>query len=403
MATYHLRKFSDPDALKTITPKCLLELLTPFKEFFTGRDVVLPTAATKDNLPYEGIVKVFMTPSADTPGALLEALFWIHEMATDEGADELLKELQSRKVSLDDNPDPTPADLAVRTWLFSKDLLERKHAEQFVRRPRSFEYYQADNWPIPAFRPSDKKLEGMSEDLDDWFDNKKRGRGTKVFLFEKDDAMYFLVRHGELFTRKGRTDGPYASVFFRPEKHDLIVYEPNTGCLRMNAASKGEKDIYRRLFGRHLFGEDEFFKGASRHTLDPLKRDGSNSLVCADVAGIERVTLKKIQYFWGGPQHDKETRESDDVFASLEAKGRRIPENARIIYAAFAVKFTDSKTPRMIEIRPSKSGDRAAFTRDEDAGPIINDFLKKRGFFTNNSGSDNEEDREEVGAAVESV
>jgi len=114
-------------------------------------------------------------------------------------------------------------------------------------------------------------------------------------------------------------------VFYRPEKHDVLVYEPSIGELRINAASKWEKDLYRRKFGLHLFGGEDFFSGTGEYTLEPLRTDGPAALVCTDVDGMEWIKLKEIHFFWGGSENEIEIRKASDVFAAFEARGRTLP------------------------------------------------------------------------------
>lgn len=46
----------------------------------------------------------------------------------------------------------------------------------------------------------------------------------------KPDFVWFLVRHGEAFTRESIIkDGESSSVYYSPEKYDLLVYNPETG------------------------------------------------------------------------------------------------------------------------------------------------------------------------------
>ena len=378
MATYNLRRFSEPDALKAIGPGHLTALLNPFCEYLAERGVALPASASTDGLNYEGLVGILMTPDEHMPSGMAEALYFVHEMATPEAMNGLLDEVERNGLRLDDNPNQTPADVAIQVWLQDRDLLERKHAEQFLTRPRSFEYFQTDRKELPDFDPpTPTELAPLEKALDDWFENKKRGRGCRVFVFPRDDGIWFLVRHGDPFKREGSlTDGQSTSVFYRPEKHDVLVYQPTLGELRMNAASKGEKDAYRRLFGQHLFGSESFFPGRAKYTLEPLRKDGSASLVCADVEGMDWVKLREVQYFWGGAHNEVEVRKADDVFAALETRGRSMPEKARITKATFLVKFSDTKQPRAVTIRPSNI---AQYTRDSDA-VVLETWLMKRHF-----------------------
>ena len=378
MATYNLRRFAHADGLKAIAREHLLALLEPYKSYFDGRGLTLPAPSTSDELNYEQLVGVLMNPDTDTPKGLLDALYFVHEMATPECMDVLLNEAETNGISLDGNPDPTPADVAVQVYLKDRNLLERKHAEQYLTKPRSFEYFQTEVRPIPKFKPPTPRiLTALAQDLDDWFEKKKRGRGSRVFVYPKRDAIWFLVRHGDPLRREGSLNGGQtSSVFYRPEKYDVLVYEPTIGEIRMNACSKGEKDLFRRQFGRHLFGSEDFFPGTGKYTLEPLRTHGESSIICTDVDGMEWVRLKEIQFFWGGAEKEVEIRKANDVFAAYTGRNRKMPTKARIIRASFQVKFTDSKTPRTVTIRPSNI---AQYTRDSDAA-VVEDWLTKRGF-----------------------
>ncbi len=394
MSTYNLRRFSRPDTLKAIGHEHLIAFLRPYSEFLAKRGFALSPPGDTDGLDYKGLVRIFMTPDTGipTPKELSEALYFIHEMSTTEGMDELLEEAERHNIPLNGNPDPTPADIAIQVWLQDRKLLERKHAEQHLDSPRTFEYYQTDAYPIPAFiLPSKHTISALEKDLDDWFETKKRGRGCSVFVYPREDEIWFLVRHGEPYKREGSIeDGQSSSVFYRPEKYDVLVYEPALGELRMNAKSKGEKKLYQQKFGLHLFGNENFFPGTNKYTLEPLKRDGAASLYCNDVEGIEEIKLKEVQIFWGGTEKEIEIRKANDVFSALAARERSLPVKATIRQASFQVKFTDSKTPRTITIHPSNI---AQYTRDDDS-TIIEDWLVKRGFIATENREDHYDHRE---------
>ena len=378
MATYNLRRFANAASLKAIAPQHLLEFLEPYRPYFENRDLTLPTSPASDGLDYERLIYVLMSPGTDTPEALLDALFFVNEMSADECMDILLEEAETKGLSLEGKPDPTAADVAVQVFLQDRQLLERKHAEQYLTRPRVFEYFQTEARPVPAFKqPSWVTLVALEFDLDNWFEKKKRGRNSRVFVYPKGDSIWFLVRHGDPFRREGSLDGGQtSSVFYRPEKHDVLVYESAVGELRMNACNKGEKEIYRVEFGRHVFGNEDFFPGTGKYTLEPLRRDGAASVVCTDVDGMDWVRLKEVQFLWGGAEREIEIRKAKDLFAALEGRGQSMPARAPILRASFHVKFTDAKSPRIVTIRPSNI---AQYTRDSDAD-VVEDWLQKRGF-----------------------
>lgn len=381
MATFQLRRFSNPSTLRAILPERLLAFLAPFQEFFNARGYALPLAEPGVEIDYPALVDIFMSPDMSTPRSLLDGLFLVDEMSTPEGMDALLEAATAAGRSLDPGADSSPADIAVQVWLLDSDILERKHAEQFLFKPKSFEYYQTESDEPPSLtRPTLATRRNLERDLDDWFEEKKRGRGSRVFVYPNDDEVWFLVRHGEPFKREESLQGSdVSSVCYRPLKYDVIVYDCRCGELRINARLVGEKKKYRELFGEHLFGDKNCFPGTDKYTLEPLRELGPDAMACGDVDGIDWIVLTEIQYFWGGSQGEIEIRKAADVFAALEARGRPMPEKARIIKAVFKVKFTESKTPRPVKIRPSNI---AEYARDQDA-PVIEQWLRLRGFLAN--------------------
>ncbi|MGE0191987.1 MAG: hypothetical protein AB7T63_08075 [Planctomycetota bacterium] len=379
MATYNLKRFTRPGALRAIHPDHLRALLAEHEAYFSARGHELPPAGSANGFDYEGLARVFMTPDTDTPPALSNALYLIHEMSTPGRMDELMCVCEREGIRLNAGPEPTPADVAVQVWLHAPDLLDRLHAEHYLTRPRSFEYYQTDRVDPPEIEtPSHAVLAALAKDLDQWFLKNRRGRGAQVEAFPKDDSIWFLVRHAEPLERKGIVvgEGESDSLLFRAQAHDVVVYYRALGELQIHANTKREKDLYRKMFGRHLFGHDEFFPGTGKYTLDPLRTHGSKSLACDDIDGIESVKLKQVEVFWGGPEKEITTHKANDLFRAMEAGGRALPEKARMTRASFAVKFSDSKTPRTVTIRPSNV---AQFLRDGDSA-VTERWLQKRGF-----------------------
>jgi hypothetical protein len=192
-----------------------------------------------------------------------------------------------------------------------------------------------------------------------------------------------MVRHGEPFKREEAARGAEpASVSYRPLRYDVLVYEPERGELRINAQSKGEKDLYREQFGKHLFGREDFFPNRDKYTLRPLRADGESCLECADVEGLEWVRLREVHLDWGGPHGEYEIHKANDLFAAMRARSRALPGTPRLARAVFLVKFADAKRPRSVTIRPPNV---ALYVRDGD-GAHVDEWLKKRGFLDTRGG-----------------
>ena len=274
------------------------------------------------------------------------------------------------------SPGPTPGDVAVQVWLKDRELLERKHAEQFLQNARSFQSFGTDRSPVPKYRDPMPRLAQMKKELDDFFEKKKRGRNTKIFPYVRDDSVWFLVRHGDPFKREGAIDdkGESYGAYYWPEKFDVLVLDPTDGELRINARNKGEKKKYREVFGRHLYNDEGFFSVENKYTLEPLREKGEDAI--APIEGMEEVLLVEVDFFWGGSFAEKEIRKADDVFGAYKARNRTFPTKPRIVKACFRVTFSDSDRPRTVTIKPPNV---AQYTRDADS-VIVERWLKARGF-----------------------
>lgn len=377
MATLDLRWFTNEESLRSITPEYLLRLLAPHATYLRDRGLILPEPGSGLLPDYDALREVSLNPNRATPSELIDALYFASELASHESMDQLLDELVTRGLQIDDGHEHTPIDVAIQVWLLDPDILQEKHAEQHLARPRSFEYFQTERRVIPDFAlPSASARRALEQSLDAWFVEHKRGAGARVFIYPREDGVWFLVRHGDPYRREGSVDnGEPGSVAYRPLKFDVLVYDPRIGEIRMNAATVGEKALYREKMGLHFFGDMNFFPGTGKYTLEPLQRDGEASLVCSDVEGIEWIRLKEAHFYWGGAQGEIEVRKAKDVLAAYAQRNASFPR-ARIIKAVFEIKFSDCKTPRSVCIRPSNV---AQYTRDHDSAHV-EDWLIKRGF-----------------------
>jgi hypothetical protein len=378
MAAFILRQFSRPETLRTIDRKRLIRFLLPFSEFLQSRGLSLPQATSDIDIHYESLAELFMTPSEATPKDLIDALYFVNEMATDDGMDALIAEAKARNAKLKFQANQTAADIAVQIWLLDKDILERKHAEHHLENVRSFESFQAICDRLPKFKLlTEKKLKLLEDGLGKWFSGRNRGRNVRVIVCQRSHSVWFLIRHGEPFKREESINGGKSScVCYRPVKYDVVTFLPLTGELRINARSKGEKQVYCAQFGKHLFGDEQLFAGIEKYTLDPLRNDESDSLAVGGIENFDWIRLREVQILYGGNAWELVTHKSNDLFALLESRGQRFPQHGRIVRATFQVKFADAKTPRSVVIKPSNV---AQFSRDDDS-LIVEQWLTARGF-----------------------
>ena len=378
MATLNLRRFSSLDALRRIKPVNLFTFLDPYREYFEGRGLRWPEEPSEASVDYPMLAQILMSPDHATPPDLVDALYYVNDMGTNDGMELLMEAAEQAGLPVVSGDHVTPVDYAIQVWLLSRELVEEKHEQLYRVRLRSFEYFMTLESPVPAFKnPTETTLRALEDDMNAWFVKRRRGSTCKVQVFENENIIWFMVRHGDPFTREPVIqENESSSILYQPEKHDVIVYNPRLGEIRINAGNKGEKELYRTRFGLHLFGSKDFFSSRSRFDLEPLRQSGEDTLRCEDVAGMEWAKLKEIEISWGGAFHASDIKKADDLFAMLRERNRRMPTGGKLNKAKFQIKFSDSKEPRTVGVT---SGNRSQFKRDDDA-LIIESWLGKRGF-----------------------
>lgn len=158
----------------------------------------------------------------------------------------------------------------------------------------------------------------------------------------------------------------------------MIVYDrANNELVIFNkSGSKKEHTIYLKLFSQHLFNQIEYFPISEKYTLLPLIDNSADTLTCTDINGLEDVKLIEIQHQFYGPYNDKQTLDSNDIFASLDTRKYEFPNYGILVLASFSVKFENLKRPRMLKIRIPNV---ANCDRKEDSH-LIETWLRKHGF-----------------------
>lgn len=227
---------------------------------------------------------------------------------------------------------PEPGDVAVRAWLKDRAAVELKYAELFAARFARFEYFQCPTYPAPKMPDlTPERLRPLEEKLDEVFAAKGRGRGVKVLPCLHERECLFFVRRADPYRREGALDGTgeqETSVLYRPMRFDAVVYDFDTGTLRVHARPDWVTSLYRGQFGLHLFGRIDHFPGEDRYTLQPLRSGDRACLTCADVPPIKHVNLVEVQLRWGGIHDSLEVHKAADVLAALPATECRGPQDS---------------------------------------------------------------------------
>ena len=375
MPSFSLRRFSEPETLKAGDPSILVAFLRPFSEYLQRRAFHLPDCAT-DELDYEHLSRVLLTPDELVPREMVDALYYVHELADEEGMDVLLDLIGDHQSKIEISPDATPADVAMLVWLKDPEILKRQHAKGYAFRPHRFEHFRSRTSGV-APSGDDGLLIPLQDHLDDWFEKRKRGRGCQIFTFESSERLWIVIRHGEPYKREGSIrGGKSASEYFRPEKYDVLIYEPTTGTIAVHAKGVRLIDQYLYSIGVFFFGNSGFFPLKREVTLTPLLKYGADSLSFEDFSNIEDVKLSEITNVRAGLITEVNIKKSKDIFGALAKAGKQLPAFGE--YTSAALKFTakDRSTPGTVTLRPPHI---VSYSRNEDR-EIMEPFLRARGF-----------------------
>lgn len=184
------------------------------------------------------------------------------------------------------------------------------------------------------------------------------------------------------------TDNLSGSMIYRPERHDLVIFDPAAGEMGVHADCKDEPELFRQAFGLHLCDDKDFFPSSrQKYTLDPLKLKQRASLNCTGIQGMDSIKLKELEYETPGEMWARRRIQPSDVFKVLENEDSPIPNDAELRQAKFAVKFHDTKRARTVIVRPSNY---AQVGRDDDA-VIMDQFFKRQEFAVKHEGAEGDE------------
>jgi hypothetical protein len=183
--------------------------------------------------------------------------------------------------------------------------------------------------------------------------------------------------------RKTKVEARRSEIMhFRPAKDDVVVYAPKRREIRLHAGTKGEKELYRRAFGRLLAGHEEHFNERKGYTLEPLREDCTEALNPRGLPGVQRIVLREVELAWGRRKDEFMVRGGLDIHGSARSRGRHaIPVYGTIVRAVMDFHFAGEAKPRRVEVRTPNT---VKMARGCDAR-TVHEWLSARGFRINAS------------------
>jgi hypothetical protein len=376
------KNFTSPGFLWNVGRPLLKRFFDRFADELAERKTVLPSQELHGDRYFSDLAFVLMSSDA-LPESLIEVMCAIEEMATVEGMECLDYAVTSASLDLKFDPESSPGDFAMQVWLAEPELFAKQHNRQRMARLSSFEVVAhrcirtGARIVAPFVLPDSAAMEELTRALDKWFAAHNRGpETTRVETHQVRGEWWFLVRHGDPFVRKAKVNRRRREpLHYRPEKDDVVVFSPEHDELRINARTKGERELYRAKFGKYLRGAEEYFWQHKTLSLDVLHTDGMDALNVRDVDGIKGIVLREVTINGDKKIHEGLSYRADNVFGT-KLNPLALIENGRITHAVFDVYLDHRKKARRVEICPP-NGLKLARHCDPAA---VNRWLLARGF-----------------------
>jgi len=383
MATLKFKRFTRPQMLRRFGRELLTKFLLEFEPQFRARELALPAPDLPEAEWYGALARLLRAPEA-LPEEFSEAVFAIDEMAGPEGQEHLETAIERAGTRVALAPRSSRADIALQVWLADRALLVRAHNERRLRRLSAFEFFGTKvvrQQRLPFVPPAPTALRELADALDAWFVRHQRGRDTtRVEVYPILGEWWLLIRHGDTYARTPKVEAQRTEILhFRPERDDVVVYNPDHDEIRVNTRTRGERNLYVKQFGRFLRGREDYFSVATTFTLDPLRHFGREALDISGLEGINRIVLREIEMAWDDAGRTTLTRLGDDLFGCVpgaEGVAEAIPRQARLLRAGFDFHFADSRKPRWVQLRLPNI---LRLGRHCDAG-LVDRWVTRRGF-----------------------
>ena len=358
-----LKRFTSVKNLRGLGRPLLKEFFTPFNDELKECNATLPADTLEnDDKYFKELADVFFSPKK-LPPKMTDVLEAVIELADDKGVEDLTIAAKEKKLAIDWTKQRTNLDIVMQVWLLDEELMLKMHNEHRLVRTTKFMYWGTKTPPAErlAFTPpTDALLELVRKAVDEWCVENHRGEDTVTITpHNLDGEWWFLIQHGGTMSRLAEAKGNQKTetLFYRPGKDDVVVYNIERDEIRIHTGSKAEWELYRKEFGQRLHGDPEYFSERKNFVLDPLRADVDKALSVEGLPDIKRITLQEVELKFGGEFDDRLIRKSDDMVASAVQRSKdgkeikAVPEKGKLVRAVFEIEFVKCTKPRRVTIR----------------------------------------------------
>lgn len=309
------------------------------------------------------------------PTGLVDAFHRIHDMSDDAGYDQLLHAVGGPLFVADGGVLPSIA-VAAQILVDHPAQFNRAHGRRFVEALRKFREFPGRLPVAPTLNPDAVRL--AEQRFGKFFLERGRSAWCRIRCWHEGDSVHFMVSHG----RCPRTDDAVYeaagvptehTLVWRPQQHDLLLFDPRTGRLRISASDAPTLHEYLVGFGRLLFGDPRWFRDGPVVSLDPLIYARND--VLRPTPGVLAVRLTELEVGSRSENLASILLRGDDVARFLDESWLDPAAHGPLRQAKFRLRFASDGRWRSVGVGvPDRlTGD---WRRD---GAVVRRFLELRG------------------------
>ncbi len=195
------------------------------------------------------------------PSSFIDIVHRLHDMSDAAGHDQLLGTANGPLFLAESNV-LSPFALATQTYLERPEVFHRAHGRRYVESLRRFREFPGRTPTAISVCPI--RLSSLEANFGATFELRRRTRHCRIRTWTEPDSHHFLVSHGSVHrtdeTIEAREGHLHESMIeWRPQQHDLVVYDLRTGRLRISAPDAQTTQLYLEGFGETLFDDATWF------------------------------------------------------------------------------------------------------------------------------------------------
>lgn len=383
MPQLRFRNFSSLAFLQSVDKqRFLAPLLAGHAEYFARHGINVAALGDDDDSDLR-LMQVFTQPDEEMPAELLEVLYMLDDMADEAGHDDILDEAERIGADLSGlDDDLPPGDFAIAVFFRHPRILRVCHERTACQKVKKFHEHQSRDDRRFSLAAAKAKVAELEQTLSPWFDARKRSPVCEIYVYRDEDEIRFQVTHGRPFRTEGSLTKRHqrSRVAYRPQKHDMVIYDTQTGILKINAQTAAERAAYCRAFGQAMFGDPDYFPEGQPYSLEALRTSGGT---LAMVEGMENICLSELWIARDDDQRMMQILKARDLLGIIADGGTVDIHSGSLVRACFNIKYSQGGRARKLEVRPPNV---AEYDRDRD-GSVAEAFLQANGFMVTQAGN----------------